>query len=187
MTLPDLQPMTMMDDRLRQIPIDRDRFELAMETWRRELERARTSGDRRRLRTVLANLGSGYRILGDFERADTCLIEARRLASADGSTVATIAADIRLAELDRCHNRYAEAEQRLRSVIDRIEVSESDQFLDFALQHLGKVLIDSGQFDDAQQTLERSLLLRKAIQDPELIASTLQALDHLSVRQLAAQ
>lgn len=187
MTLPDLQPMTTMDHQLRLVPIDRLAFESAVQLWHEALEQARSTGDHRFVRTAMVNLGSGYRILGDFGSAEACLIEARHLARADGSIAATIAADIRLAELDRCRNRYAAAEQRLRSVIGQIEASESGQFLDYALQHLGKVLIDSGQFEDASQMLERCLHLREAIRDRELIASTQQALDHLSVRQRVAR
>lgn len=107
------------------------------------------TGDQRRQRTALINLGSGYRIIGEYDIAETFLVEARQLVSADGSTDATVAADIRLAELDRCRNRYAEAEQRLRAVISQIDAGDSALFLDFALQHLGKVLTDYDQFDNA--------------------------------------
>ena len=53
---------------------------------------------------------------------------------------------------------------------------EAPELEDFALQHLGKCLVDAGRAAEGVEQLERALALRLRKGDPALIASTAEAL-----------
>jgi tetratricopeptide (TPR) repeat protein len=52
----------------------------------------------------------------------------------------------------------------------------ASDYEDFALQHLGKCLVEMGRVDEAIACFDRALILRWMKADPELIASTEEAL-----------
>jgi tetratricopeptide (TPR) repeat protein len=171
MTLPDLNRLARMEA-LRQVPSDPPAVEHAVAAAEAALASARAERDDEAVRRLLGYLGGAYRMLGRLDAAIAAHEEERALAehAADGSRL--VVALIRLGEAYRCADRYDDAAAALR---DALALAPPD-LEHFALQHLGKVLLDGGDVSGAEECLERSLELRRALGDPELVASTEQAL-----------
>lgn len=175
--LPDLQAMSRMDGRVRQVATDTPTVERAIETARAHLSAARSAGNQRAMIRILGYLGE--RLAGRLDEADATLSEAltaSRLAKDARSIVVGL---IRLGELRRCQDRYADAEVFLREALAIAEDPghpECAMYRDFALQHLGKTVLDAGRRDEAVALLERALTIRTASGAASLIASTEQAL-----------
>lgn len=79
-------------------------------------------------------------------------------------------------ELNRCRDRYDVAEALLREALSVSADPDGGHYRHFALQHLGKALLDAGRFLDAIEALEAALAIRRDLGEPSLIASTKQAL-----------
>jgi tetratricopeptide (TPR) repeat protein len=156
------------DERLRQVPGDPGSVEQAIELARAEL--AATSDPREQCR-LHGYLGNAARLLGRDEEAIAELGEGLTLAEGVGDERAVTTARIRLGEAHRCFDRLAEAEACLR-----VALGGPAGLRDFALQHLGKTLLDAGRTAEAAQALEAALELRLAKGDLALVASTEQAL-----------
>ena len=92
-----------------------------------------------------AYLGNAARLLGRDEEAVAELGESLALAEKLGDERAAATARIRLGEAHRCFDRLAEAEACLRIALD----GPAD-VQDFALQHLGKTLLDAGRAAEGQ-------------------------------------
>jgi tetratricopeptide (TPR) repeat protein len=116
-------------------------------------------------------LGNAARLLGRDEEAIRELGRSLELADELDDARALTTAAIRLGEAHRCFDRLAEAEAWLRPAVEGPR-----DLRDFALQHLGKTLLDAGRTDEALQALEAALELRLAKGDASLAASTQQAL-----------
>ena len=168
MALPDLGARCGWDERLRQVPDDPGFVEQAIARARAEL--AATADPRQRCR-LNGYLGNAARLLGRDEDAVAELGESLALAEKLGDERAVTTASIRLGEAHRCFDRLEEAEVCLRVALD----GPAD-LRDFALQHLGKTLLDAGRTVEAAQALEAALELRLAKGVPVLVASTEQAL-----------
>lgn len=178
--LPDLQAASTMDARLRQIPTDPGLVERAIEAAHIHVLLAREIGDRQALISALGYLGEACRLAGRFEAADAALIEALTLARSIGDERLTVVGMLRLGELRRCQDRYPEAETLLREALRMVDdpgLPECAMYRDFALQHLGKALLDAGRPREAVAVLERALTIRKAAA-ASLIASTEEVLAH---------
>jgi tetratricopeptide (TPR) repeat protein len=171
--LPELEALAVWDERLRQVarPADGDAV-LAAASRAETL--AAEAGDADARRRLLAYAGAGYRMVGRGDDAVPCLREALELAAGDPDPRAEVVALIRLGEAERCRDRFAEAEALLREALDRAKRLGSHE--DFALQHLGKCLVDAGAPDDAVPVLERALALRLERGDADLVDSTRRAL-----------
>lgn len=188
--LPDLQTLSTMDLRLRQVATDPDAVGRAIEMARVHLSDARSSGDRRAVIRALGYLGEAYRLAGRFDEADVALTEALLLARSSGDARSIAAGTIRLGELRRCQDRYPEAEALLReaaTLADDPAHSGCAAYRDFALQHLGKTVLDAGRPDEAIALLERALTIRTAASAASLIASTEQALSRAKRAARAAR
>lgn len=156
MTLPDLGGLVRLDERLREVPVDR----LAVEAALRDAKRMGR----------LTYAGNAARILGRTEESIALLLEA--LDAAEGDLV--VAAHIRLGEAYRCADRPDEAVRELEYAL--AEARRSGAYVDFALQHLGKALIDAGSSERAVIVLEEALALRRERGEAELVESTQLAL-----------
>ncbi|WP_103503052.1 MULTISPECIES: hypothetical protein [unclassified Streptomyces] len=169
-----------LDHRLRMVPADPAEFTRRLETAAAELAEERRDGqaDFARTRAV----GVGLLVLGRLDHARAVLTDASALAD---TTARRIAVTINLADA----HRYADTDEGraaaeplyLRALeLARRHVPER---VDFALQHLAKHRIDTGRFAEARRLLDEALALRVAAGDAELVASTRQALAHLSARE----
>jgi tetratricopeptide (TPR) repeat protein len=166
--LPDLSARCGWDERLRQVPDDPGSVERAIASARAELAATADSRERCRLHGYP---GNAARLLGRDEEAVAELGESLALAEELGDEQAAATARTRLGEAHRCFDRLDEAEACLRVALD----GPAD-VQDFALQHLGKTLLDAGRTAEAGQALEAALERRRAKGDPALVASTEQAL-----------
>ena len=151
------------DERLREVAADREAAERAIALADEAL--ASAAGDERR--RLLAYLGRACRLTGRVDEALMYFRVAARLRPDD------VAAQIRLGETHRCRDEYEDAERILRRALSRARGTRHE---DFALQHLGKTLLDLGQTAAAIDCLERALELRRAKSDEALIVSTEAAL-----------
>jgi tetratricopeptide (TPR) repeat protein len=174
--LPNLEALTVMDDRLRQIPRDGAQFARAIASGEQELRVARAVADSSRLRRALIWCGTAHRIAGEHDVAEQQLREALELARDAGDTAQLIGTTIRLAELDRCRDAFPTAETLLRLALRLGEKHKIAVYRDVALQHLGKTLIDAGSAATAIPVLEEALVLRQRNGTPDTVASTEEAL-----------
>lgn len=130
----------------------------------------RTAEDPRERCRLHGYLGNAARLLGRDDEAISELERSRELANELGDARRSTVATIRLAEAHRSADRLELAERLLREALGTGECR------DFALQHLGKTLLDAGRRDEAIETLAAALALRRATGDAALVASTEQAL-----------
>lgn len=164
--LPDLAPLGRFDGRLREVAADPTAVEAALAAAHVELE---AGGDRSRL---LGYVGNALRLLGRHEEAVAAQRESLAAAS---SSRAALVARLRLGEALRCAELLHEAEAELRAAL---AASDAHPLLrDFALQHLGKTLVDAGRAAEAVSVLAEALALREAKGDDSLVESTRLALE----------
>ncbi len=127
----------------------------------------------------LGELGFLYRTIGELDAAEAFLGEVMELIEEDdlGPRFYVIYG-IRLAHVWQWQMRFEESNPMFDSIIEVCEkVTECQDLLDFALQHMGKNLFDQGRFDEAALFFEQALLLRLKKCDKKLIESTKRALD----------
>lgn len=167
MSLPDLARLVRFDERLREVPTDSVAVEAALGEATRALDTAREPEDRLRLLTYA---GKAARVLGRTDESIEYLQAA--FDTADGERA--VGAQIRLGEAYRCADRHDEAVRILEEAL--LAARGSGAYLDFALQHLGKALVDAGRPALAVAPLEEALELRRKGGDAELIESTERAL-----------
>jgi tetratricopeptide (TPR) repeat protein len=180
--LPDLTHAITYDERLRQAPLDQEVVEEAAAEAVARLLEAEAEGDRADLLRLHGYLGDVCRVLGRLEESLRHLEIALKLARALGDQRAEVANLIRLGETHRYREDYPAAEALLRDALDRSRADPAlADYQGFALQHLGKCLLEQGDVAGAIDCLERALALREDRGNPELVESTRQALD-LAVR-----
>ena len=108
-----------------------------------------------------ATLGTIYRRLGDFSKAETLLTTALAERRQFGGAASAEAADalIRLALLRSDQARFDEAERLARQGVDTLERLDPPPVAATARAYtaLGEVLIERGQYPDAIKALEQSI------------------------------
>lgn len=168
--LPDLGELGDWDERLRQVPTDEGAVAAAIELARAEL--AGTADLRQQCR-LHGYLGNAARMLGRENEALRELGRSLELADRLGDERARTVAAIRIGEAQRCFDRLDDAEATLRGALEG-----APELRHFALQHLGKTLLDLGRTGEAVEALQSALELRLAVGDESLVASTRLALEH---------
>jgi tetratricopeptide (TPR) repeat protein len=175
--LPDLGQLTAFDAALREVPLDQGPLGTAATLASGLIAEARAAGDDQALLRVLGYYGNACRVLGRHDEAIRALAEAVALAESLGDERGAIANSLRLGEARKYRGDAEEAEAIFRAVLERIRGGGHGvaAYEDFALQHLGKCLMDQG---DAEATgyLDQALALRRAKGDASLIDSTERAL-----------
>lgn len=119
----------------------------------------------------LRSAGVGCISLGEYDRAFQLFDQARELSD---TPARRLVLDMNIADAHRYAGNLAESERMFRDALRRAR--ESGTHVDFALQHLGKCLIDRQRLDEAREVLTEALDLRRARGDESLIASTRAAL-----------
>jgi tetratricopeptide (TPR) repeat protein len=168
--LPDLGELGGWDERLRQVPTDEEAVADAIELARAELA---ATADLREQCRLHGYLGNAARMLGREDEALRELGRSLELADRLGDERARTVAAVRIGEAQRCFDRLDEAEATLRDALEG-----APELRHFALQHLGKTLLDLGRTGEALEALQSALELRLALGDESLVASTRLALEH---------
>jgi tetratricopeptide (TPR) repeat protein len=181
----DLDDVSEQDERLRDVPRDAGAVAGAVEQARAALGDARHAGDVAAQQYLLGYLGNACRLLGRTDDAIAYLTEGLRLARAAGDVRRSVVATIRLGEAYRCRDEYSTAMALFRDAQERTRATaELAELEDFALQHLGKCLLDQDDCAGALPVLERALALRQAKGNPQLVTSTERALALVRSRAL---
>ena len=175
--LPDLSALTRWDERLREVAADPEAIEVAIAAAESQLAQGEPSAESR----LLGYLGNATRVVG---RTEESLDYLRRSLDAAPDESARIKAMIRIGETHRCRDEHEQGISVLReaAALARVDAPELE---DFALQHLGKCLVDAGRAPEGVEHLERALALRLRKGDPALIASTAEALARAGQREPA--
>lgn len=177
--LPDLDSLGEFDGRLRAVARDAARVEAALAAARQALAEAVEPREELRLHGYV---GNALRLLGRHEEAVAAQRRALALAERLGDGRAVAVTRIRLGEALRCADELEAAETELRAALAETRRAPRLGLVDFALQHLGKTLLDAGRADEAQPLLAEALALREAKGDAALVDSTRLALEHASRR-----
>lgn len=186
-----LQHLITQDDALRMIPVDRDQLTGAVEKTREELRALPEGTDPARARLLPRWTGIGMMVLGYHQDAITFLGQALDLATGTGTgtgnTRAVIATQLNLGDAHRYAGAADTAEALYRQALDAAQ-KEHPELVDFALQHLGKHLMERGDLESARAHLWEARRLRQAKNDAGLVESTQAAVDRveLLIRQTGA-
>jgi tetratricopeptide (TPR) repeat protein len=175
-TLPDLQSATTDDERLRQVVCDQEAFARGIAVAEERLGAARAECDWVEVARLLGYLGDAYRVLYRLDEAIRVLDEALSLSRQVGDQRLIIANTVRLGEANRYRDDIATAEPLLRDAVQLARESKHVVYEGFALQHLGKCLMDAGEFSEAVSVLKESLAIRRASGRDDLVSSTERAL-----------
>lgn len=116
-SLPDLQTVSEMDARLRQVVTDRELLDRARTIAEAHVADARQRGDEPALVRALGYLGEVDRLAGRWPESETSLDEALSIATRRGDRRMRAVALIRLGELNHCRDRYDAAEALLREAL----------------------------------------------------------------------
>jgi tetratricopeptide (TPR) repeat protein len=174
--LPDLTGATAFDENLREIPARPGRIARGVRLARARLDEARAAGDGAQVLRVLGYLADACRVAGQLDDAVAYAGEALDLARAAGNRNAEIANLIRLAEARKYRGEHAAAETLQREALALAGPDDAHPLRDYALQHLGKNLLEQGRHDEAIACLDDALTLRREKGQPSLVDSTEQAL-----------
>lgn len=140
-----------------------------------------TAGEER-LR-LLGQAGNLARQLGAFQEARDYFQRAVDAAQAQGRPRFEVPNRIRLGIACFEAQDYVAAEGHYRAALEQISVTpEVEDYRDFVLFQVGRLLVEQGLLDEARQTFESVLILRQQKGNAELMASAREAL--LAVREL---
>lgn len=118
-----------------------------------------------------------FAMLDQLERAERLAGFALERLPEQGAAKDRTVTEIRLAQVLQRQGRLGEAMTLLEAIVEPCSCTSPLHFLqDFALQHLGKVQLDAGLPAKAIVSLRAALALRQSKGDPDLTASTRQAL-----------
>lgn len=176
MTLPDLQALTINDERLCGRAADADAVRAALAEAERALGEARAAGDRRVMARMLGYCAEALRLLGRETEAVSLVDKAARIARELGDARLVRANAIRRGELARSAGALDLAIHLLGDALQDARDDPDRYLVDFALQHLGKALWNAGRAGEAVPLLEEALAIRRAGGKAGLIASTEEAL-----------
>ncbi|WP_327388190.1 tetratricopeptide repeat protein [Streptomyces sp. NBC_01207] len=175
------------------VPTDHDQLTTAVEKIREELQALPEGADIARARVLARWTGVGLLSLGHHDDARVFLRQALDLAEASGNSRAVIATELNLADAYRYAGEADNADVLYRRALDGAR-GQHPELVDFALQHLGKHLMEQGSLTPARAHLREALRLRTAKGDAGLIESTQAAVDrvellisHASARTAASE
>jgi tetratricopeptide (TPR) repeat protein len=126
---------------------------------------------------LYGTLGNLYRIYGQPKKAIHYLTMCNEYAIKNFNSKKEIVSLIRLGEALKYDNKQNEALIMFNKAIDKCLDNNEAIYLDFALQHKGKCLMELSKLDEAEKCLLEAFKLRKLKCDTELIDSTQEAID----------
>jgi len=132
-------------------------------TWRTEITELRARGkspDNGERRAALGRLGDLLRVGGRTNEAIPALEQALHLARRAGDVRGVRANRVRLAIARQYANEHDAARAALEALVAEIDGDDDKAYLDYAVQHLGKVYAEREEWDRAVACLRRALDLR---------------------------
>lgn len=123
----------------------------------KDLLKNSNKGDKYFLHGVLGNL---YRINGQPKEAITCLTYCLDYAIREKSYKKEIISLIRLGEAFKYDNNHELALDKFNKALRICKNKQVDEYLDFALQHKGKCLMELARLEDAEICFIKALEIR---------------------------
>ena len=185
--LPDISDAITVDENLREVARWPERVAFAIRRARRQLQQARDEQNDTQILRTLGYLTDACRVAGELDAAVTYGQEALERARAAGNHNTEVANLIRLGEVHTYRDEHAIAEPLFREALALSTDGEARALHDFALQHLGKCLLEMARYDESITCLEQALALRREKGIQSLIDSTEQALALARTRPEAGQ
>lgn len=133
---------------------------------------------------LMGTLGNLYRIFGEPEKAIISLTDCIAYATKQKNINREIVSLIRLGEAVKYMGDRTKALQIFVDVLTKCKNNNSTLYLDFALQHKGKCLLELHRLAEAQECLLEALKLREIKGDVSLIKSTQLVLNHIEKKIL---
>lgn len=121
-------------------------------------------------------LGNLYRIYGQPKKAIDCLTSCLLQAVEEKNQVRETVSLIRLGEALKYDSNHHEALAHFNKALEICEANELHHYLDFALQHKGKCLMEMALLNEAEECFQKAIALRKRKGDLSLVDSTEQAI-----------
>ena len=125
---------------------------------------------------LYGSLGNLYRINEQPQKAINCLTYCLRQATEERNLSREIISLIRLGEALKYNSSHKEALNHFNKASEICKAHRIDVYLDFALQHKGKCLMELAMLNEAEACFQKALTLRKSKGDLSLIDSTEQAI-----------
>lgn len=149
-----------------------------------ELDQPETQWDVKSIVQVLGKTAAYMKMIRELDEALRLIETSLSLIEQhDLGPRSFVAQSLRWADILRYRGEFGEAEQIIEGVLDMCEKLEKVSFYkDFALQHLGKLNFDLGEYEIALVYFEKALVLRKIKGDQELIESTNFAISMTAVK-----
>jgi tetratricopeptide (TPR) repeat protein len=129
--------------------------------------------------SLLGELGAVARTLEEWGLAERWLTEALTLAQTLGDRAREAANLIRLGTLYHYRGDVDRGMLLFSQALSLSDHSEAASYRDFALQHMGKLLVEQGLYQEAYQCFMQALQLRERKGEASLISSTQEALQAL--------
>jgi tetratricopeptide (TPR) repeat protein len=153
----------------------------------RMLEVSRESGDALSAAGQASKAAFLFAVAGQHERGERLLREVIGRQDELGATHDHTVSTVRLSQVLQLAARPNEALVLLREVLEDVhQRAELSSLLDFALQHLGKVLYQLGEYAQARAAFAEALQLRRGKGDASLIDSTSLALQAVERAEAAS-
>ncbi|KOP71430.1 hypothetical protein AMS59_18605 [Lysinibacillus sp. FJAT-14745] len=128
---------------------------------------------------LMGTLGNLYRIYGEPQKAVKILTKCVTIASNQNNSNREIVSLIRLGEAIKYNDGPMKALEVFNEVLDKCKTNNHLLYLDFAIQHKGKCLLEIGEIAEAEKCFKEALKLRELKEDVSLIESTQQALNFI--------
>ncbi len=123
----------------------------------------------------ISRLSYYQNLIGEYDEAQTNLQNALNIFRKHRSAKQIIASKLRMAQVFQYRGNLEMALAIVDSLEEELE-DEDAEYLDFILQHKGKILFDMKEYDLALHCLNDALLIREEKGDRSLIDSTLHAI-----------
>lgn len=121
-------------------------------------------------------LGNLYRIKGQPQKAMTYLTFCLDQAVEEGHPTKEVVSLIRLGEALKYDNNQQMALNYFNRALEICETHKIDEYLDFALQHKGKCLLELAKLNESLECFQIALTIRRRKRNHSLIESTEQAI-----------
>ena len=174
--LPDISDAIAFDANLREVARWPERIAFGIRRARKHLQQSRDDGNETQVLRTLGYLTDACRVVGELHAAVSYGQEAVERSRAASNQNAEVANLIRLGESHKYREEHTIAESLFREALALSTDGDARVLHDFALQHLGKCLMELGRYDEAVTYLEQALEIRRTKSSQPLIESTEQAL-----------